>query len=107
MHRQAEFRRAVRQGRHAARPTMVVHAVRTDVGPVRVGFVVSKSVGNAVTRNQVKRRLRSAVASQLLDLDHHLVVVRAKPAAAESTFARLASDLDRCLVSLGIAGARC
>ncbi len=27
-------------------------------GPPRLGLVVSKSVGNAVTRNRIKRRLR-------------------------------------------------
>lgn len=35
-----------------------MHAVRSDSPPTRVGFVVSKAVGNAVVRNRVKRRLR-------------------------------------------------
>jgi len=32
-------------------------------GESRVGFTVSKKVGNAVTRNRVRRRLREAVIS--------------------------------------------
>ncbi|MDU7025398.1 MAG: ribonuclease P protein component, partial [Cutibacterium acnes] len=53
-----------------------------DVTP-RVGFVVSKTVGNAVTRNRVKRRLRHLCRPLVDELeDGTVVVVRALPAAA-------------------------
>nr|MBA2444553.1 ribonuclease P protein component [Nocardioidaceae bacterium] len=48
LRRPAEFDRAVRQGRRAASKTLVVHASRNSPFPPRVGFVVSKAVGNAV-----------------------------------------------------------
>ena len=34
---------------------------RADTGPPRVGFTVSRKVGNAVERNRVRRRLREVV----------------------------------------------
>lgn len=34
---------------------------RRERGPARVGFTVSKKVGNAVERNRVRRRLREMV----------------------------------------------
>ena len=34
---------------------------RSDEGPARFGFTVSKKVGNAVERNRVRRRLREIV----------------------------------------------
>ncbi len=83
---------------------MVVHLwVDTDAepGPVQVGFTVSKSVGNAVTRNRVKRRLRHLTREHLLALEglpgRAALVVRALPAAADASYAALGADLARTL----------
>jgi ribonuclease P protein component len=68
-----------------------------------VGFVVSKAVGNAVRRNQVKRRLRHLVRDRLSSLpDSAVLVVRALPASAETGYADLARDLDTALGRLGL-----
>lgn len=100
MRRSADFERAVRGGARAGRNTLVVHLVtRTDPGPgPAVGFVVSKGVGNAVTRNLVKRRLRALTAERLsaLPADADLVV-RALAPAAEVDYATLGRDLDGAL----------
>ena len=65
---------------------------------LRVGFVVSKAVGNAVVRNRVRRRLRHLVRDRLDVLPHDgVLVVRSLPAAATASSAQLAGDLDRCL----------
>ncbi len=64
-----------------------------------MGFVVSKAVGPAVVRNQVKRRLRHLTRERLALLPPgSLLVVRANPAAAGAT--TLAADLDSALGSL-------
>ena len=87
---------------------MVVHLVTSNVDKATsghdqansslVGFVVSRSVGGAVTRNRVRRRLRHLVRERLDALPgNSLVVVRALPAAAEASYRDLGDDLDRCL----------
>lgn len=60
-----------------------MHAVSTDGPSTRVGFVVSKAVGNAVVRNRVKRRLRH-LAQPKVDAGSEslMIVVRALPTAA-------------------------
>ena len=82
-----DFRRTTRRGVRASRPTLVVHAAHLD-GGARVGFVVGTAVGNAVTRNRVKRRLRHLAAAQVADTPNGIgpgnigIVVRALPRAA-------------------------
>ena len=76
----------------------MVHANVTDSRaglPPRVGFVVSKGVGNAVVRNRTKRRLRAIMATELPGIPQGAdVVVRAQPAAAQATFAELSEALE-------------
>jgi ribonuclease P protein component len=97
----AGFTRTTRRGRRAGTRTLVVHVLSepgpgtTHAGP-SIGFVVGKSVGNAVTRNRVKRRLRHLVRERLPSLpESSLVVVRALPEAAEASSTDLARDLDK------------
>jgi ribonuclease P protein component len=96
----ASFQKAVRSGRRAGSRTLVVHLSvdRSLERPARVGFVVSRAVGNAVARNQVKRRLRHLAREHISSLPGSAVlVVRALPAAASASFAELSADLERCL----------
>jgi ribonuclease P protein component len=95
MRSSADFRGTTR-GIRVSRGTLVLHARRSpdacaDASPphpvgsdcVRVGFVVARSVGNAVTRNRVRRRLQHLAAAQLDQTPAGTdLVVRALPRAA-------------------------
>ncbi|HLK01885.1 MAG TPA: ribonuclease P protein component [Streptosporangiaceae bacterium] len=98
MRRSADFTAAVRNGSRAGRPTMVGHLlVEPDLAsePARVGFIVSRAVGTAVTRNRVKRRLRELSRGYLHSLPGgSLLVVRANPVSARASLPDLAADLD-------------
>jgi ribonuclease P protein component len=93
------FRQASRHGRRSASRTVVTHLwIPGGDEPPRVGFVVSRAVGNAVVRNRVKRRLRHLVREHLASLPGSAVlVVRALPAAAAAPSKELDADLTRCL----------
>ncbi len=99
-----EFAAAVRTGRRASRGVVVVHLLppsELDSGrPARAGFVVPKTVGGAVVRNHVKRRLRHLVRDRLVTLPAGTdIVVRALPGAADRSYRRLADDLDAALAA--------
>jgi ribonuclease P protein component len=99
--RSTDFAAAIRGGRRAGRGTVVVHLLLDEpvqASMARAGFVVSKAVGNAVVRNQVRRRLRHLVRDRLTGLPPGaLLVVRALPAAAAAASATLGTDLDAAL----------
>ncbi|GAA0701853.1 ribonuclease P protein component [Kitasatospora atroaurantiaca] len=117
LRRRQDFATAVKRGRRAGRPLLVVHLNRdgetkgqtdrnSDSRPhvaeglpsARAGFVVSKAVGPAVVRNLVKRRLRHLVRERLLRLPAgSLIVVRALPPAGTASYLDLEHDLDAAL----------
>jgi ribonuclease P protein component len=72
---------------------------RTDDGPARFGFTVSKKVGNAVERNRVRRRLREVVRHSVgnrMQTGHDYVLI-GRRAALKVPFARIAEDFEGAL----------
>jgi len=96
MTRSTEFGATVKHGVRAAQPDLVVHVRRDDVdgeGP-RIGLVIAKSVGTAVQRHQVARRLRHIAKSVIPELDPaERVVIRALPGSSRAVSARLEHQL--------------
>ncbi|MDZ4090539.1 MAG: ribonuclease P protein component [Arthrobacter sp.] len=96
-----DFSTTVRSGvRNGRRNVVLYTAALAADEPSRIGFIVSKSVGNAVVRNLVKRRLREVGALSLQQYGSGFaIVVRALPAAAGASFEQLRSDYDAALES--------
>ena len=87
----ADFLRVAATRRRAVTLGLILQAARRPEGSgciavVRVGFTASRKVGNAVTRNRAKRRLRSAAAT--------ILPGRGKPGTDYVLIAR-ASTVDR------------
>ena len=103
--RRAEFLRVAAKGRKAASPGLVLQALlRDDTAPVRLGFTVTKKVGNAVVRNRTRRRMREA--ARLLLADHSAVgadlVLVGRDTTRTRPFPLLIDDIKRGLAKLGV-----
>jgi len=95
----ADFVAAATGSRIAASAFVLQTRKRSDEGPVRVGFTVSKKVGNAVERNRVRRRLREIVrhsGAATLRAGHDYVLV-GRRAALRLPFARIAEEFSGAL----------
>ena len=101
--RSADFARVYRQGRSHANRWLVLYAFpRAPEGEPRLGLSVSRKVGGAVDRNQVKRRLREAVGrceGRLAPGTDYVLIAR--PTTANRPFASLLMDLEEALRQLG------
>ncbi|MFT3797872.1 ribonuclease P protein component [Microbacterium sp.] len=97
--RGAEYKAVVRGGGRCAGAHTVTYVVTTSEDrPARFGFIVSKQVGTAVTRNTVRRRLKAVCAAALPDVRRGAdVVIRALPSAASADYAQLRIEVTRCL----------
>jgi len=104
--RRAEFRRLSAQGRKAPMPGLVLQALpREDDGAARVGFTVTKKIGNAVVRNRTRRRLKEAArlwlaAHPLAGVD---IVLIGRDGTRRRNFLKLQDDLRRALAKTGVA----
>jgi ribonuclease P protein component len=104
LRRRHDFSAAVRHGTRSGRTLLTGHLL-VPAGeadrPPRAGFVVGRSVGMAVVRNRVRRRLRVLVREYLSSLPGgSLLVVRAHPQAATASQADLAAELDLVMSTL-------
>jgi ribonuclease P protein component len=106
--RRAEFLRAAAKGRKAATHGLVLQALpRDDDGPARIGFTVTKKIGNAVVRNRTRRRLKEAAR---LELAHDALsgidlVLIGREATRGRAFPDLRDDLRRALRKAGVKSA--
>lgn len=101
-----DFVAVLKRRRRVSREDIVVHYLVHDDAIIddsaamrgrRVGLAVSKAVGNAVTRNAVKRRFRVLARKYESALPESCdIVLRAKPSAAHADFLSLEQQIAAC-----------
>ncbi len=100
----SDFQRIAKQGKKWTGAAFIMLGLKTDneTAPFRVGFTVSRRVGNAVERNRAKRRLREMVRRFL---KHNKpqgfdIVLIAKAQARETDFSTICADFEKGMAAL-------
>jgi len=109
--RRKQFLLIAAKGAKAPMPGLVLQSMkRDDLLPARLGFTVTKKVGNAVVRNRTKRRLREAARLLMRDearrgqpLAGVDLVLIGRDKTRGRRFPALIDDLRRALKKTGVA----
>jgi len=97
------FERLRREGRRVRAGTLwCIHVLDAELSTPHVAFAIGRPVGNAVTRNRLRRRLRALVREQSWSPGWYLV--GARPDVSELTFDQLATGVSKLSQRLEVAG---
>ncbi|MEW6107941.1 MAG: ribonuclease P protein component [Nitrospirota bacterium] len=94
INKNGDFKKVFEQGSKFSSKYLVIYARPNRLTYSRLGLSVSKKIGNAVTRNRIKRRLREAIRKQLMDkpVRYDFVVV-ARRSSVEAEFSDLKNNI--------------
>jgi ribonuclease P protein component len=103
LRRRADFEAIGRHGTARSTPLLVLRSLRTDRTETRIGLSTPRTLGGAVQRNRVRRRLRELVRTRLerIGPGWDLLLI-ARPGAGAATHAELGAAFDALLARSGI-----
>jgi ribonuclease P protein component len=60
-----DFKRVYKHGKSYWNRNLVIYLRKNELGYSRIGFTVTKKVGNSVVRNKVRRRMREIIRKNI------------------------------------------
>jgi ribonuclease P protein component len=95
LRRQADFARLRRRGQRVTTKSLVMYrgVSLSDDDSSLVGITVSKSIGKAVIRNKLRRRLAAILNEALGSQSAMRLLVVARPVAAEAAYSDLRAEV--------------
>ncbi|HUH16786.1 MAG TPA: ribonuclease P protein component [Methylomirabilota bacterium] len=105
LRRRADFEAIGRHGTARSTPLLVLRWLRTDRAETRVGLSTPRTLGGAVQRNRVRRRLRALVRERMGGIGPGWdLLLLARPGTGEATYAELGAAIDALLARSDIGG---
>ena len=94
LRRKADFDAVGRRGVSRSSRLLVLRALRTEGSTTRIGLSTPRTLGGAVQRNRVRRRLRALIGERYGEMQTGWdLLVIARPEAAHATYAELRDAL--------------
>lgn len=105
LRRKADFDALGRRGSVRSTRLLVLRSLRTDRPETRIGLSTPKSLGGAVQRNQVRRRLRELIRERIEDVGTGWdLLLIARPEAGAASYAELRQAVRSLLERSGMSG---
>lgn len=73
-----DFNRIIRSNKAFKFKDYIIYLEKDTEGPYKFGFSVGKKIGNAVTRNKYKRRLRSIIDKKVYQNNFNCIIIVGK-----------------------------
>jgi len=103
LRKKREYGFVFRAGKKQVGRLMVIYAVKNGLNRNRYGIIASKKVGNAVTRNRARRRLREFVRKADTSLKNGFdVVIIARASINEAGFQVIVDEGEQLLKRVGL-----
>ncbi len=107
LRRNKEFRYVYKKGRSVSDGSLVLIYVLTKTPRLKVGFSVSKKLGNSVERNRIKRRMKEAFFSMVGEVSpKSLLVFVPRDSAKGLDYHGLKASEERLLKKAGLLGGK-
>lgn len=81
-----EFQKIFKKGKSFANRQFIIYVLKSDQPEFRLGLSVSKKVGNAVTRNRIKRYIRQVfleLQEEILPNADYVIIARNQAATLD------------------------
>ena len=65
LRKNSDFQNVYRHGRNYWNRNLILYVIKNDLNYNRVGFSITKKIGNSVERNLIKRRMREIYRTEL------------------------------------------
>lgn len=96
--RAIDFKRVRRSGKSYAHPLVVILVARGESENSRVGIITSRSIGNAVKRNRIKRQLREVIRILIPSFQKNVdIVIIAREPVLNARFCEITTTITQLL----------
>lgn len=89
----SEFSKVYKRGKSFADKNIVVYYLPNQLGVTRIGFSISKKVGNSVVRNRVRRRIRESFRLNFSGFGGYDLIFVARVRSNQADYSELTKSL--------------